>query len=94
MPAARNAHVGKKGPVAEAQEVAQDIHLPVAVAALGAFVHLLKEHEVGFVRSDHAPDPLGAILAVEPADAFMDVVGEKPQFHGSVGPTCARFDGT
>src|SRR5690606_1979399 len=79
-------HVGKPGPVAQPEHLAQHFHLALAPAAAGAFVDLLQQHYVRLVVGDGIAHPLRIAATVDAADALVDVVGYEPYPHAAEFP--------
>ena len=69
--------------MAQSEEVAEQIHLPVRVRAARVLVDLLQHHHVGIVASDDVGDPQRVVATVDAADALVDVIGEKSKVHVS-----------
>ena len=69
--------------MAKAEEVTQQIDLPVRVGAACVLVDFLQHHHIRIVAGDDVRDSEWVVATVDAADALMDVVGEKFQAHVS-----------
>ena len=73
--------VGEISTVPQIKLVSTRIDLAVLIGTFRVLIDLLQEHDVGLIVGNDGDDSARVVAPVDAADAFMDVVSEKFEFH-------------